>query len=257
MHNRFAAEELLKVSSKFSEEEQLRYFQTYRQGADFYALQFATQHPEFQDLTESVFDYEMTIKGLSLTNRRQLFQSLRAHPEAQLSVKFEDWQRLQNAISKQSALAPSKRQINLDSLLELSNALERNLVQVSEPFRLASQKVQWKDVKMALTEGEAALEFGQFKNEKTDSILYFAWVLRPEDEAPKQVFLFEEKEIGNLAATRRLYNPEHGPVEKNLHELLWKPLEPLLKGVTTLYFAPVGVLHQVNLGAVPFLAPRF
>lgn len=251
LHNRFSEDELVKISCKFSEEEQLQYFQTYRQASDFPSLLFAVQHPEFPGLTESVFEYEMTIKGLSLTNRRQLFQSLREHPDNQLSAKFEEWQRLQDAISQQYALAPGRRHINLDSLLDLSNELERNLVLVSEPFRLASQSIKWQDVKVALSEGEAVLEFGHLKNEKTDSVLYFAWVMRPDDDAPKQVFLFEEKEIGNLAATRRLYNPEHAPGEKNLHELLWKPLEPLLRGVTTLYFAPAGVLYQINLGAVP------
>jgi CHAT domain-containing protein/tetratricopeptide (TPR) repeat protein len=251
MHNHFSVEELVNISSKFSEEEQLRYFQTYRQVSDYHALLFAVQHPEFPDMTESVYDYEMTVKGLSLTNRRQLFQSLRENHDTEPSAKFEAWQHLQNTISQQYALAPGKRQINLDSLLRLSNELERNLVQVSEPFRLASQKIQWQDVKASLLEGEAALEFGQVKNEKTDSSLYYAWVVRPGDGSPKQVFLFEEKEIGNLVATRRLYNPIHTPEEKNLQELLWKPLEPLLKGVTTLYFAPVGVLYQLNLGAVP------
>ena len=251
MHNHFSVEELVKISSKFSEEEQLRYFQTYRQVSDFRSLLFAAQHPEFPELTESIYDYEMTVKGLSLTNRRQLFQSLRDNPDSELSTQFEAWQNLQNAISQQYALAPSRRQINLDSLRGLSNELERNLVLVSEPFRLASQNVRWQDVKSSLSEGEAALEFGEIKNEKTDSTLYFAWVVRPEDDSPKQVFLFEEKEIGNLAATRRLYNPVLASEEKNLHELLWKPIEPLLDGVSTLYFAPVGVLHQINLGAVP------
>jgi CHAT domain-containing protein len=89
-----------------------------------------------------------------------------------------------------------------------------------------------------------------------------AWVIRPEQAYPQQVSLFDENEIGNLSATRRLYAPESAPTAKDLRTLIWEPLEPFLDGVTSIYFAPAGILHQINLGAIPvsateILADRF
>ncbi len=254
LHSHFSLDELRGGFSNFSEAEQLRFYQTYRQRADVASLLFATRHPEFPDLSAAAYNYQLTVKGLSLANRRALFQSLRQNPDARLAAQFEEWQKLQIEVSRQYALTPSRREANLDSLLTRANALERNLVLGSEPFRLTNQNARWQDVQAALSPGEAGIEFGQIKNPDADSILYMAWLIRPGDETPKQVFLFEEKEIGNLAATRRLYTLDHSFEGKNLHELLWKPLEPYLEGVSTLYFAPAGVIHQVNLGAVPVSA---
>lgn len=254
LHNRFSLDELRENFSEFTESEQLQLYQTYRRLSDIPSLLFAVRHPEFPEMAAAAYNYQMTIKGLSLANRRQLFQSLREHPDAQLSEQFGAWKRLQNEISRQYALTPAKRQANLDSLLTVSNTLERKLAIASETFRLTSQNARWQDVQAALAPGEAAIEFAQLKNPKTDSTLYMAWVLRAGDTYPQQVFLFEEKELGQIAATRRLYTPEPPATGKNLHQLLWKPLEPMLKGVSTIYYAPAGILHQINLGAVPVSA---
>lgn len=254
LYNHLTLDELRGNFCKFSEDEQLRLYQRSRKVSDNIALDFAIRHPEYPALAAASYEFEMTVKGLSLANRRQLFQSLHKNADAALTAQFEEWQRLQNEISKQYAFAPARRQTNLDSLLATANELERHLVANSEPFRLSNQPTHWQDAQAALSQGEAAIEFGRLKRNLSDSVLYAAWLIRPGDLAPQQVFLFEEKEVGSLAATLRLYAPEHSGAGKNLRELLWQPLEPLLKGITTLYFAPAGILHQINWGAVPVSA---
>lgn len=251
LQNRYSLNELRENFKKFSEDEQLQFYHTYSQSGDHKELLFFARHPEFPELAGAAFDYQMTVKGLSMANHWQLFQSLHENSSAPLTAQFEELQQLQTSISRQYALPLARRQNNLDSLLARANELERNLALGSEPFRLLKQNTRWQDVQAALAPGEAAVEFGQLKKLGTDTILYVAWVVRPGDEWPRQVFLFEEKETGNLAATRRLYGLTPDAGGKNLHELLWNPLEPLLKGVTTLFFAPAGVLHQINLGAIP------
>ncbi len=254
LNNRFMLDELRGNFSEFTESEQFQFYRAYKRLSETSSLLFAVQHPEFPQMSAAAYDYQMTIKGLSLASRRQLFQSLREHPDGQLSEQFGEWKQLQNEISRQYALTPARRQTNLDSLLTASNTLERNLAIASETFRLTSQNARWQDVQAALAPGEAAIEFAQLKNPDGDSVLYIAWVLRAGNAPPQQVVLFEEKELGQIAATRRLYAPEPPATGKNLYQLLWKPLEPSLQGVSTLYYAPAGILHQINLGAVPVSA---
>ncbi|MEZ4893631.1 MAG: hypothetical protein R2778_11540 [Saprospiraceae bacterium] len=38
---------------------------------------------------------------------------------------------------------------------------------------------------------------------------------------------------------------------KNFYDPLWKPLEPHLKGINTIYYSPSGLLHRLNLAAIP------
>lgn len=38
--------------------------------------------------------------------------------------------------------------------------------------------------------------------------------------------------------------------QPELYNLIWKPLEPALQGITTLYTSPSGLLHRINLAAI-------
>jgi CHAT domain-containing protein len=39
--------------------------------------------------------------------------------------------------------------------------------------------------------------------------------------------------------------------QKSLYELIWQPLENHLKGINTVYCSPAGLLHRLNLAAIP------
>jgi CHAT domain-containing protein len=130
------------------------------------------------------------------------------------------------------------------------------------------KQVKWQEVQAALKPGEAAIEFLQFRvlvPTKTDTVRYAALLLRPGMEAPLHIDLCDERDIDTLmirnidrkeAYVKRLYaasdrglNPTKDKV-RSLYELLWRPLEPHLQGVQTVYFANAGLLHRINLGAV-------
>ena len=106
-----------------------------------------------------------------------------------------------------------------------------------------------------LAEGSAIIETVRFKYyddlvEATDSVYYLAYLLRP-NHPVKRIFLFEESEIGKISATRRLYNPKTTDDAVTWRKVLSDKLLPHLDGVETLYYAPTGLLHRINLGAVP------
>ncbi|MBK8643229.1 MAG: CHAT domain-containing protein [Saprospiraceae bacterium] len=91
-------------------------------------------------------------------------------------------------------------------------------------------------------------------------------VLLPNDTTPHFVPLFEEKELNQLLSysqSRRLdYVAKCIALQmiivtliyrsKSLYELIWKPLEPYLKGVNKIYFSPSGLLHRINQNAIAF-----
>ena len=100
----------------------------------------------------------------------------------------------------------------------------------------------------------------------TDTTIYAALVLRPGDEMPRFIPLFQEKQLDSLLQTsgaRRadyvngLYTiDERGArlldkPQKTLYELIWQPLENELDDVKTIYFSPSGLLHRLNIGAIP------
>ena len=103
--------------------------------------------------------------------------------------------------------------------------------------------------------------------------MYAALVLKPGNDNTVFIPLFEEKSLDSLLKTsgarksdyvNGLYSFEKkgSKLVKTLFELVWQPLEKELTGVKTIYFSPSGLLHRVNLAAIPIsedetLADRF
>ncbi|MEJ7680987.1 MAG: CHAT domain-containing protein [Segetibacter sp.] len=109
-----------------------------------------------------------------------------------------------------------------------------------------------------LQKGEAAVEFVSFRlydKKWTDSTMYAAIVLLPDDSTPHFVPLFEERQLQSLlissskqvntaAGINKLYGKD------SLYQLVWKPLEKHFIGVNTIYFAPAGLLHRIAFQAL-------
>ena len=152
-----------------------------------------------------------------------------------------------------------------------ANNLEKELARSVAGYAEVTRQTKWKDVQATLKAGEAAIEFVHYKvdfPQKTDSVMYAALLLLPLPavdlskeggaEQPQFIPLFEAKQLGALLKpadkqkvdwVNQLY-AETNNGQNALYELLWKPLEPALAGVQTIYFSPSGQLHRLNLGAI-------
>ena len=127
-------------------------------------------------------------------------------------------------------------------------------------FGEALRQVNWQEVQAALKPGEAAIEFIRFHYHNpnpTDSTLYAALLVKPGMESPAFISLFEEKQLDALLAPlaeqgssgiNELYGGQAG---QSLHRLLWSPIEPHLAEVKTVYYSPSGLMHRLNMGAIP------
>ena len=92
--------------------------------------------------------------------------------------------------------------------------------------------------------------------------MYAVLVLRPGDVQPQFIPLFEERGLtpllhgavggSNFLKINALYTPKVAESkQRSLYDLIWQPLESQLQGVTTVYCSPSGLLHRINLAAIP------
>jgi len=164
---------------------------------------------------------------------------------------------------------PIDRRKGLSEMEEKSQTLEKELARMVAGYAEARKQVKWQDVQSALQPGEAALEFVHFRKSdrnQEDSVFYAAPLVLPGKEQPSFVSLFEEKSLDHLLVGRserksdyvnNLYSLSgRGAITlkepvKSLYEILWQPLEKELAGVKTIYFSPSGLLHRINLDAIP------
>jgi CHAT domain len=121
------------------------------------------------------------------------------------------------------------------------------------------QTLRWQQVRAALRQYDAALEFVVWRNAATGALQYGAFVLRRNDTAPQYVALCTQEALDELLQKggadeayfqETLYAPPPDVETLTLHQLVWKPLEPLLAKCQRIYYAPAGDLLRVNMGAI-------
>lgn len=192
------------------------------------------------------------------------------------SVANEKYNRLNAYLRRLSAeYAKPKGSQNpsqITTLENMANELEKDIARNVNGYSKTKELPKWVDVQRKLKKEEAAIEFIHYRfynNKSADSIMYAALILKPGDQSPIFVPLFESKSLEklfksktekNLDFVNNLYSiDQRGTTEvsKNsvsLYELIWKPMEYKLAGVKTIYLSPTGILHRINLNAIPYNA---
>ncbi|MBP6185627.1 MAG: CHAT domain-containing protein [Saprospiraceae bacterium] len=205
-------------------------------------------------------------KGFLLTAAAQLNVITEASPElTEIRLRLKSHQR---RLSTEYAKPITERK-NVAELEEKANTVEKELARSMQDYAEAKRLVKWEEVMSTLKKDEAAIEFVSFKvifPQISDSIMYAALLLKPGEKQPKFIPLFEVKSIDSLLTVKsdrkadyvnNLYTlsdrglVQLGSEQKSLYALLWKPLESELVGVKTIYFSPSGLLHRINLDAIP------
>lgn len=153
---------------------------------------------------------------------------------------------------------------NVGRLDSLTNALEKALLRAVPAFAETQRQIQSHDVRTSLQSNEAAIEIIHYRyhdKKLTDSTMYSALLLLPNDTSPHFIPLCEERQLDALIykpnGTRanylqNLYSSPRADGLTSLYQLIWAPIDKVLQenGVKTVYYAPSGLLHRLNLAAI-------
>lgn len=227
---------------------------------------FLLQSPA-ADIIKAAYNSRLIFSGISIENRKSLTAQFSAAKDSTLAGLWKNYQNNKSLLNKLLSIPIAKRTDNADSLNEVVNQQEKELLRRSADYRKMKEKLNttWEDVRNSLKPGEAAVEFvkfGYYHAKKTDTAYYVAMLVRPQDTVPQFVKLFEERQLiaalktfaykssannrggktatGNRSVTSAVYN------------LLWQPLEPYLAGTQKVFFSPDGLLHRVAFAAIPY-----
>jgi len=215
----------------------------------FYSFSQSYPSPEFIGAS---FDNALYYNGYLLENARQLARAI-AGADSLTRDTFERWQGCKRRLSKEYAKPIADRRFIAEVEAE-AEGYEKTITRKLSVFDKVRQAPHWEDVCKHLHTGEAAVEFihYQYYNpDATDSTMYAALVLLPGDSCPHFVPLCEQRPLDSLLhieyPDKRYARTRN---QNSLYSLLWQPIEPLMQSVNTVYFAPSGVLHSINLNAI-------
>ncbi|MBK6571725.1 MAG: CHAT domain-containing protein [Saprospiraceae bacterium] len=226
---------------------------------------FLTDFPD-ASLIQSAYDYTLFIKGYLLHNALRL-KSL-AQSDSTTAGLYERYLYCNRMLARDYA-NPYKQRNNTNEWEMKSDSIEKKLARIFVEHTDAIRQINVQEIQQKLEADEVAVEFITFQysgNKSSETNMYAALLLNISDTTPHFILLCEEKEIYQLLNSfsarkmdyvANLYQPADGrgalPINENsksLYDLIWKPLEPYLKGVKTTYFSPSGLLHRINQNAI-------
>ena len=202
-----------------------------------------------QERNGELYDYSaLFTKGLLLnaeTNARDvIFES----GDTALVKQFDALQSVRIMLNKQYEKPIAERTLNCDSLGNVAELMERELIKSSKAYGdfTRSLTITWKDVQNELADGDVTIEFvsSPFPDNDNDSVMYIALALKKGYPEPKLIPLFEEKTLKELSND----NPNDA---QQLFHLVWSPLLSELEGTRNVYFSPSGALYNIGIENLP------
>ncbi len=266
--------ELLTLSQKFlthsqhhlSEREMGKYVNLFK---EYQNLAYSLLHQRYSTgLGEICYDNILFFKGFLLNAVNQVKRVVLS--DSNSIEKYNLLKTYGRALAVEYSYPYAERDsAKVVELEEKSNMLEKELARYVSEYGGAVRQVYWKEVQARLKPGEAAVEFIDYPfqdRNASDSTMYSAFILTSGNSSPSFIPLFEKRTLDSIFGTRierkadyvnALYTlSDRGAVavespRRSLYDVLWKPLEKELIGVKTIYFSPSGLLHRINLDAIP------
>lgn len=195
------------------------------------------------------YDAMLLSKGLLLNYNIEFDRIIRESGDKELIALLDEMKLYRAELNQIYALPDAKRDHErMKRLEEGVEACEQILIEHSQEYaRYTSRNsidLHWYDIQEALGEGEVAVEF-MAATETVDEPYYAALVLRKEWREPRFVYLCKASEIEELHSHgQEIYS---GELSAKLYDKIWGALEPHIKDGESIYFAPAGVLHQINI----------
>ncbi len=264
---------LMKAVSYLSENELSKYIVNFEKGnkdVNSYNYRRLKDNTNFTSgkLSSLCFDNVLFYKGFLLSAATK-FNNIGKSSE----LTEEIYSRIQGLHRRLAAeySKPKEERINIAELEEKLEKTEKEIGRIVGGYEEFKRKVSWHDLQVKLKKGSAAIEFIDFNvafPTQTDSVIYAAVIIKSEDLEPQFIPLFEEKQLSQLLSsdsttlsisdlyTSRGATPINAVSYAGLYDLIWKPLDSILQGISTVYYSPSGLLHRINFDAIPVDSKR-
>ncbi len=247
-----------------TENEKMLFWNTMKNRIEFFYSFGADYYKENNDVLKDMYNAALATKGMILEEKKKTLQ--RARGMSRVLTKWQAAREYWIKLVQNPALA-KRMNINVDSVKQAANDLEKQMTSVSADFEAVfdTNKVRWQDVKKVLKEDEAAIEIIRFRTgalDFTDTVFYAALILKGKNNSPIEIVVLENgndleggyfdrytKEIisqrDNVSDNDKNIN-----IMKKLYDVYWKKIDKKLEGINNIYVSPEGVYNKINLNSL-------
>jgi len=207
-------------------------------------------------LNEKAYSLLVRNKGMLLRSTGSMQKRIIASNNEELKKWYKEWLVIRNRIADLYS-----NNENTEALEAEANALEKKMIQSSAEFGKfwSINQNAWMEVQEKLKPHEAAVEFIAYRDRYIDNDFdqYAAIVIRKGITQPQIVQLCGGKQLLELiksagtnstSAVPVIYGSKAKP-NAALYTLIWEAIDPHLKNISTVYYAPDGWLHKLSFAA--------
>jgi len=258
--------EVLKRSEKFiqryfpamSEAEKEKYWNKLRPTyLRFYAFA-ADNYAQNPKLLTDLFNYHIATKAILLSDANKIRRRILQSGDQQLIDDYQYWLDVKEILAKLYTYSKDdliEQGINLDSLEQAANKMERNLSSRSKEFsgKVGDKPIRFANVANSLGANEASVELVhlyKFNGSFTDTVYYAALVVTPKATQPKMVLLKNGQQLESRYLKYYRNTIKAKRKDRYSYQQYWSKIDPLVAGKTTIYVSPDGVYNQINLNTL-------
>ncbi|MEA3451408.1 MAG: CHAT domain-containing tetratricopeptide repeat protein [Bacteroidota bacterium] len=222
-----------------------------------FAAQYHSKIPELASIT---YNYHIQTKALLLSSSRKVKDRILNSNNPDLISKYNEWQDLKNYTAKLYALSNDElnaRKINIDSIIEVTENLEKEITLLSNDFEIANNKkdINIFSIKNSLLNEDISIEIIRIdkyeKYLKTDSVFYIALLLTKMEEHSEMI-IFNN---GGLMETDHIKQYHKAIMSgKNMgkfYDYYWRKIdEKIPHNVTNIFLSIDGIYNQINVNSI-------
>ena len=228
----------------------------------YYSFVYSSYKTDQEDLVKQFYNTVVNTKGFLLSNSSKIRNIISSSTDESLKTSYAQWLETKENLNQAYQLSKeelAQEKVNLDSLKQRADELERELSQKSSLFKESKNEkpLTYETIQKLLKPNEAAIEIvelNEYKNGFTEKENYVALTLSSSEI--KLVDLGDGKTIQNAIKDFREKTINTKP-ENEAYTLTWKPLDEQLKGVTKIYLSLDGAYHQLSINALKDLTGKY
>ncbi|GAB5565949.1 MAG: hypothetical protein Wins2KO_30120 [Winogradskyella sp.] len=209
-------------------------------------------------------DNTLLVKGALLNTSKDILSKLRTVNNPAITNMINAYINEKEFTAQQLSISESQRVPDFQVRYDRLGGLESEILYLYQQNFKDERKrtINWR--RTALREDEIAVEFSHFRyfdKTWTDSIIYVAQLFKKDWRNPKIIPLFEENQLkdimskgsnisNNLSRGSKAKQVNASSYDRDLYNLIIKPIETELKGNDKVYISADGMLHQVAFSAL-------
>lgn len=187
------------------------------------------------DILKGAYESQLFGKGLLLNSEVAMIKYIMNSDDEIAKQNLSEYLRIQDEIEKCRRLSQHQKMVELQ--IEQTDVYYRLMENIAFSNFMVSQNISLEQVSKNLKTGEVAIEFADVK-ENSDRV-YYAMILFPNDSIPTAIRLCTNKDLKALT----IDDISNG----NLYNILWKPVEHIIKPNNTIFFSPSATLHSLAI----------